>query len=114
MTTYIAFLRAINVAGHPSVRMEALKAAFSAAGCANVRSYIQSGNVVFDCAEKQAAAIFKKIEARLRPLVGGEPTILFRRVDDLDRLVKANPFGARAKEKTLTSSLICKGRSNRT
>ena len=46
--TYIAFLRAINVAGHASLKMTDARDAFAAAGCRNVRTYIQSGNVLFE------------------------------------------------------------------
>jgi uncharacterized protein (DUF1697 family) len=92
MTTYVALLRAINVAGHAIVKMDALKGSFTVAGCGNVRTYIQSGNVIFDCAEQRAAAVFKKVHAELRVLVGGEPTIVYRRIDELERLVNAGPF----------------------
>ena len=47
MKKYVAFLRAMNVAGHASVRMTDLREAFAAAGCQGVRTYIQSGNVIF-------------------------------------------------------------------
>jgi len=47
MTPYVAFIRAINVAGHASVRMSDVRDAFVAAGCKDVRTYIQSGNVMF-------------------------------------------------------------------
>ncbi len=43
MKRYVAFIRAINVAGHASVRMSDLRDAFTAAGCKGVRTYIQSG-----------------------------------------------------------------------
>ncbi len=46
--THVAFLRAINVAGHAVVNMTDLRDAFAAAACGNVRSLIQSGNVVFE------------------------------------------------------------------
>ena len=91
---YVAFLRAINVAGHAIVKMDALKASFDAAGCASVRTYIQSGNVLFECSETQATAVFRKIQAQLRLLVGGEPTILYRTIEELERLVKAKSFSA--------------------
>jgi uncharacterized protein (DUF1697 family) len=92
MKTYVAFLRAINVAGHAILKKDALRASFVAAGCVNARTFIQSGNVIFECSEKQRLALFRKIRAQLRPLIGGEPTILYRSLDDLERLVKANPF----------------------
>src|SRR5436853_71099 len=83
MTTYVAFLRAINVAGHAIVKMEDLRKAFAAGGCRTVRTYIQSGNVVFECGETQADAIVRKTQTRARTLFGEAPTILIRTVDDL-------------------------------
>ena len=47
MTTYIALLRGINVGGNRKIRMADLREIFAEAGCADVASYIQSGNVVF-------------------------------------------------------------------
>jgi uncharacterized protein (DUF1697 family) len=92
MQTYVAFLRAINVAGHAIVKMTDLRDAFAAAGCKNVRTYIQSGNVIFDCPQEKSAAIFKRIRTKLRALLGNEPGILFRTLEEIDALVKAAPF----------------------
>ena len=47
MTRYVAFLRAINVAGHARVEMSRLCDVFTRAGCVNAQTYIQSGNVIF-------------------------------------------------------------------
>ena len=46
--TYIAILRGINVSGKNMVKMPALVKAFESIGFENVRSYVQSGNVVFE------------------------------------------------------------------
>ncbi|HEY0489493.1 MAG TPA: DUF1697 domain-containing protein, partial [Telluria sp.] len=50
MTTFIALLRAVNVGGTGKLPMTELKAMCEAAGFTNVRTYIASGNVVFDSA----------------------------------------------------------------
>lgn len=92
MTAYVAFMRAINVAGHAIVKMSALRDAFAAAGCKNVQTFIQSGNVVFECPEQKSAAVFQKIRAKLRDLLGTEPGILFRTVRDVEGIVKTAPF----------------------
>ena len=47
MTTYVALLRGINVGGNRKIRMTDLRDIFTEAGCGDVASYIQSGNVVF-------------------------------------------------------------------
>jgi uncharacterized protein (DUF1697 family) len=89
---YAAFMRAINVAGHAVVRMTDLSAAFAAAGCLNVRTHIQSGNVVFQAPSEESAAVFRRIQQKLEDLVGAEPVIMFRTVRELERIVDSAPF----------------------
>ncbi len=85
MTTYVAFLRAINVAGHAVVKMTDLRDAFAAAGCKDVRSLIQSGNVVFESPAKTTAALVRRIRVRLRGLLGEEPGLFLRTVREIER-----------------------------
>ena len=92
MATYVAFLRAINVAGHPIVKMTDLRDTFAAAGCKNVRTYIQSGNVVFECAKDKAPAMFRKVQMKVQLLLRSEPQILFRKLSELEEIIKAAPF----------------------
>ncbi len=92
MSKYIAFLRAMNVAGHARVRMSDLKGAFAAAGCAGVRTYIQSGNVIFEVSEENTAAVFQRVRRKLRELLGEKPGLLFRTVRDVERIVSGTPF----------------------
>ena len=58
--TYFAFLKGINISGHRIIKMAELKAMFEAMGFTNVRTFIQSGNVVFESHVK-ADALKKKI-----------------------------------------------------
>lgn len=92
MKTYVAFLRAINVGGHAIIRMTDLRNAFAAAGCENVRTYIQSGNVLFDVPDGDARAVLKIIPIKLRELIGQEPGILYRTPRELGKLAAASPF----------------------
>jgi uncharacterized protein (DUF1697 family) len=91
----VAFLRAINVGGRAVVKMADLQAAFSAAGCANARTFIASGNILFD-APSVDDALRARIQANVRRLLGAEPMIVYRSMRDLERLVAAAPFGALA------------------
>jgi len=91
VATHIAFLRAINVPGHVTVKMPALRAAFRAAGCANVRTYQGSGNVLFEAPARRSALIVR-IRGRLRRLFGREPVIMFRSAAELQAIVTAAPF----------------------
>lgn len=92
MEIYVAFLRAINVGGRGVVTMTDLQEAFRSAGCHGVRTYIQTGNVVFGAHPGKASAMFTKVAGAVRPLLGGEPTIIFRTVAELERVVESDPF----------------------
>ena len=92
MQTYFAFLRAINVGGHAIVKMDALKKIFESAGMKNVKTYIQSGNVVFDSTEKDEKKLQKKIEKKLSAELGYEVPVLLRAFDELKKVSEKDPF----------------------
>lgn len=69
MTTWVAFLRAINVTGR-FVKMGELAAAFHAAGHPDARTYINSGNVVFTSPARAADRLQRSLEAALEPRLG--------------------------------------------
>ena len=66
MKSYVAFLRAVNVAGHAIVKKDDLRDAFAGAGCKNARTFIQSGNVVFELAERDTERVLGSVRVRLR------------------------------------------------
>jgi len=98
MSEWVAFLRAINVAGHATVGMDRLREAFERAGCRRVRTVIQSGNVIFEAQDASATALFKRIQLKARDLLGTEAVIVIRRADDIRRLVRSNPFRDRPEQ----------------
>lgn len=101
-TPYVAFLRAVNVGGRGVVRMAEVQEAFASAGCANVRTVIASGNVLFDApADTPAPVLDRRIRGRLAPLLGGEPVVIYRSMRALRRLVARAPFGALIDERAL-------------
>jgi len=100
-TRYVAFLRAINVRGHAMIRMPHLCTAFEAAGCRNVTSYSSAGNVLFETSVPDSDALFRKVQARVCALAGGEPNIVFRTMSELDAAARAAPFGALVDDKTI-------------
>ena len=91
MTTYVVFLRAINVGGHAVVKMTDLRDAFTAAGCKSVRSLTASGNMLFE-AETPPAALVRRIQGKLRALMGEAPGLFLRTKRDIERLVASAPF----------------------
>ncbi|MBI2388839.1 MAG: DUF1697 domain-containing protein [Deltaproteobacteria bacterium] len=91
LTTHIAFLRAVNVGGRV-VRMERLRAIFEGLGFADVRTYIQSGNVFFDSPGEGRAALQRKIEARLRKDLGYEVEAMVRTVTEVEAALARDAF----------------------
>ena len=92
MPTYVAMLRGINVSGSKPVKMEALRASFEALGLKNVRTYVQSGNVVFEAKERAAAPLAPKIVARIKRDFGFDVPVLVLGGGELARVVDENPF----------------------
>jgi uncharacterized protein (DUF1697 family) len=91
MTTYIAILRGINVSGHRIIRMEALRASLAALGFKNIRTYVQSGNVVFET-DGPASGLAAKIEKRIVSDFGFDITVLTKTAKELADIVKRNPL----------------------
>ncbi len=91
MMTYIALLRGINVGGH-TVKMDALRRLFADLGLANVRSYIQTGNVFFDADEEERPVLRRRIEGHLQSALGYAVPVCLRTVEELERVVALDPF----------------------
>lgn len=92
MAKFIALLRGINVGGNNIIKMESLRNTFETAGLKNVKTYIQSGNVIFDSSSKSIAALTKKIEKQLQTDYGKELKTIIRSVLEIEKIVKINPF----------------------
>jgi uncharacterized protein (DUF1697 family) len=89
--THVALLRGINVGGKNILPMKDLAQMFADAGCSNVCTYIQSGNVIFEKAsgaQKVAEAIAANIEKRF----GFRIPLILRTSDQLRRTIRDNPF----------------------
>ncbi len=94
MKRYVAFLRGINVSGQKLIKMDALKAMFSALGFESVVTYIQSGNVIFDSKEKDTAKLRNMIEKHLLAELGYEVSTIVRSIVELEIIINQNPFPA--------------------
>jgi len=92
VTKYVAFLRGINVGGKRMIKMSDLAGVFASLGLRNVRTYIQSGNVIFDAAETRADVLVKKIEKELHKSFGHDVPVLLRTLAELEAILKRNPF----------------------
>jgi uncharacterized protein (DUF1697 family) len=90
--TYVTLLRGINVSGKHLIKMEQLRRSMEALGFERVETYVQSGNIVFDAKEKSAAAVAKKISARLYDEYGYTVSVLVKTADELTETMKKNGF----------------------
>jgi uncharacterized protein (DUF1697 family) len=92
MPVYISLLRGINVGGHKRVKMDQLRKSFEALGFEQVKTYIQSGNVVFRAGKVSPVALSKKIEAKILGHFGFSVSVILRTQDEMDRTIQSNPF----------------------
>jgi len=92
MGTCIALFRGINVGGKNVLPMWELVAVLEGLGCSNVRTYIQSGNAVFEHPEKAAARLAAAIAEAIEQRFGFEPHVQVLAREDLDQAIAANPF----------------------
>jgi len=89
--TYVSLLRAINLAGHNRLKMSALEAALAGLDFEQVKTYLQSGNVIFHLA-KPRANLCETIERRIHSVFGLSISVLSRTAEELDNIVQNNPF----------------------
>jgi uncharacterized protein (DUF1697 family) len=90
--TYVALLRAINVGGKNKLPMKDLAAMFTAAGCGEVQTYIQSGNVVCRASAELAARLPGLITAAISERFGFRAPVLLRTTGELREVAGVNPF----------------------
>lgn len=90
MGTMIALLRGVNVGGK-TLKMDLARASFEALGLADVRTYIQSGNVLFSV-KTAVASLGKKIETQLLEDSGLAVSVILKTPGDLAKAFRANPF----------------------
>ncbi len=97
MTATVALLRAVNVGGR-SVKMADLAALFADLGFAGARTYLQSGNVVFDAGRADRARVAARIEAGIADRFGFRSEAILRTGAELARLIARNPFPDMARD----------------
>ncbi len=91
-STHVALLRAINVGGNNMLPMRELVEIFTEAGCADVRTYIQSGNVVFSATPACAKRIPRVVPDKIAERRGFRPPVVLRTAEEIDRAASGNPF----------------------
>lgn len=92
MTTCIALLRAVNVAGHNRVAMADLRSLLTGLGFGNPRSLLQSGNLVFESSPRAGPSLEAMLERAAREELGLDTQFLVRTAEAWDSIVAGNPF----------------------
>lgn len=93
---YVALLRAVNVGGTSKLAMKDLSQVFAEAGCSDVQTYIQSGNVLFRASAASAKTLPARIATQLAVRFQIQTTVVLRTQSDLAKIVANNPYLADA------------------
>lgn len=102
MKTYIALFRGINVGGKNILPMKALTALLENLGAQDVKTYIQSGNAVFQHQSESVSRLSRSISAAIKESHGFEPRVLLLDLVDMEQAMASNPFPqAESEPKTL-------------
>jgi uncharacterized protein (DUF1697 family) len=92
LVTHVALLRGINVGGKNMLPMTDLVQMFVAAGCADVRNYIQSGNIIFRATPAKADKLPGLIPKRIADAFGYKVPVIIRTAEQMGDVLRNNPF----------------------
>lgn len=89
---YIALLRGINVSGQKIIKMDLLASLFTELKLTNVRTYIQSGNVIFESNSNDRIKLSQRIRLHLKIKLEMDIPVILRTSEELERIVQFDPF----------------------
>ena len=92
MNTYIALFRGINVGGKNPLPMKELVDLLEDIGAQRIKTYIQSGNAVFQRAENNIAQLSKQLTAEIKKRHGFEPYVLILGLDVIEKTIAGKPI----------------------
>ena len=91
MTVYVSMLRAVNVGGSSSIKMEALRAVYESLGLADVRTLLQSGNVLFRSGLTDRQQLVKRITQELERQLDLKVEVILRTLEEVASIVERGP-----------------------
>ncbi len=94
VTSYVALLRAVNLGGTAKLPMAELKAIGEACGFTNVRTFIASGNLLFD-SDADAAEAGRRVEQQVAVFFGRPVPVFVRSAGEMAEVARRNPFSDR-------------------
>ncbi|HTB30445.1 MAG TPA: DUF1697 domain-containing protein [Bacteroidia bacterium] len=92
MIRYVTFLRGINVSGQKLIKMDELNRIMSTLKLKEVKTFIQSGNVLFNSPETNTEKLSQQITKKLKSELGYDVPVVIRTIDQLRLLIEQDPF----------------------
>ena len=92
MTTYISILRGINVSGQKIIKMDALRNMYENLGFKSVKTYVQSGNVIFKSKVFKIADLEQNISRQIKKDFGFDVPVIVLTIDKLKKIIENIPF----------------------
>ena len=92
MLTFISLLRGINVSGHNMIKMPALKELYEQLGFSNIKTYLQSGNVVFNAKAKNNKQLEEQISSAIKDSFNLNVSVIVLTSKELETIIEQNPF----------------------
>ena len=99
--TYVALLRAINLGARNKVAMAELRSMFEAVGADDVRTHVQSGNVVFRSPVGTPSELEQTLEGAITETFGLDIRVLVRTAREIVKIDRSNPFADKGDLRTL-------------
>lgn len=98
MKTYIALLRGINVSGQKKVPMAELRELLETSGLQNLRTYIQSGNVIFNASNQNSSQLEKQIKKAIMEYFSFDVSVLVKTPKEIQSILENAPFSDKKPE----------------
>jgi uncharacterized protein (DUF1697 family) len=95
MTVIISMLRGVNLGPSRRVKMEALRSLYESLRLRDVRTYLQSGNVIFRTEERDIALLTKRLQKAIEKTFGFQCDVILRTTSELREVIARNPFANR-------------------
>ena len=92
LITYVAFLRGINVSGQKKIPMASLRDLCKILGLYDIKTYIQSGNMVFKCSQKNTSVVETLLLEGIQNQFGFDVPVLVKTAAQLKEIINLNPF----------------------
>jgi uncharacterized protein (DUF1697 family) len=108
MEKYVALLRGINVSGQKIIKMALLKSIFEETGFSGVKTYLQSGNVIFESMEKNTPILQEQIKGAIKVKLGFDVEIIVKNKDQFENIIADIPFGSEIDSKKIYITLLQK------